>query len=77
MFGLQKYADKIYKLKWMMTEAQRGVLKHLCRVTFKQVDDYLDILEGLEEVDFLSRKKKTKHTFKFYNLFSPFTSQYA
>ena len=67
MFGLHKYLDKIFKVKWYMTASQAKILEDLLYVEFNKQDDhyilenvrytYVDILLGLENMNFSIYKK--------------------
>ena len=67
MFGLNAYIDKIYDIKWYVKNHDIGDLEKLLYIDFEAVDDYyliknirytfVDILLGLEEVDFTFKKE--------------------
>lgn len=69
MFGFHQYLDKIYKIKWVMLDSEVETLSEKMFVEFEKVNHYfvikninysfVDILLGLEEVEF--EFKKTKH----------------
>lgn len=62
MFGLQKYAQKLYDIKWKFDETKLDDIEHMLYVKFKKENDYfmletilytyVDILLGLEDCDF-------------------------
>ena len=66
MFSLHKYLDKIYQIKWFMTEEQKNTLENNLFVVFECENDhfiikeihytYMDILLGLEKIDFYLEK---------------------
>ena len=67
MFGLNKYVHMLYKIQWKFKPEQQKDLEDLLFVTFKQNEKgyfmiesvsytYIDILTGLEEVDFVLSK---------------------
>ena len=67
MFGLQKYLDKLYQIKWYFNETDLKDLESMLFVKFKSENDYflldtilytyVDILLGLEELEFEFSKK--------------------
>lgn len=67
MFGFQKYLDKLHNLKWQFESSEMSKLEELLYVKFEQQNDYflikeiyysyVDILLGLEQVDFVMSKK--------------------
>jgi hypothetical protein len=67
MFGLHKYLDKLFKIKWYFEKKDQPILEEILLVEFKENDDnflvekvhytYVDILLGLEEFDFTITKK--------------------
>ena len=62
MFGFQKYLDQIYQIKWYFNASDLTDIEQLLYVTFKSQNDYylldrihytyIDILLGLEEMEF-------------------------
>ena len=62
MFGLQKYLDQIYQIKWYFNESDLKDIESILFVKFKSENDYflldtilytyVDILLGLEEMEF-------------------------
>ena len=67
MFGFQKYLEKLYNLKLYFDASVLSSLEELFCVKFKQENDYylisevyysyIDILLGLEKLDFIMNKK--------------------
>ena len=72
MFGLNKYINKISQIKWKFNDSEKKDLEELFCVEFKKDNEgfyriekiiytYVDIVSGLEEVDF--RLVKTQDNF--------------
>ena len=67
MFGFQKYLDKLYEIKWFFKKDEWSDLESLLFVEFEPMDDhyvitkvkytYVDILLGLEDMDFTLKKE--------------------
>ena len=67
MFGFQKYLDKLYKIKWKINPDDLSNIQEILLVQFKKLQNYymideigysyLDILIGLEDIDFNMTKK--------------------
>ena len=66
MFGLNKYANKIFEIKWIFNPDKIEDLEKLLMVQFEDrnshfvIDEigytYIDILNGLEKLDFVLSK---------------------
>ena len=62
MFGLQKYLDKIFKIKWIFDSSQKNDIESSLYAKFKKNNDhfliqkihysYVDVLLGLEHMNF-------------------------
>ena len=71
MFGLQKYLDKLYEIKWYFKKTEWGDLESLLFVEFDVEDDhyvirkikytYVDILLALEDMDFTFKKENNEY----------------
>ena len=71
MFGLQKYLDKLYEIKWYFKKTEWGDLESLLFVEFDTQDDYykirkikytyVDILLALEDMDFTFKKENNEY----------------
>ena len=67
MFGLHKYIDKIFKIKWSFDSEYKTALEDMLFVTFKKQNDhyaietihysFVDILLALESMDWQLTKK--------------------
>ena len=67
MFGLPKYVDKLFEIKWFFNKNNWGDLESLLFVEFEPKDDYyviknvkytyVDILLGLEDMEFTFKKE--------------------
>ena len=67
MFGFQKYLDQIYQIKWYFDAKDIEDIEHMLYVKFKSENDYylldtihytyIDILLGLEEMEFQFSKQ--------------------
>ena len=67
MFGFQKYLDQLYQIKWYFNESDLEDIEHMLYVKFKSENDYylldtilytyIDILLGLEEMEFQFSKQ--------------------
>ena len=66
MFGLHKYLNRIYEIKWYFPAHDKRTLEQLLYVEFTPTEDYflvtkvhytyVDILLGLEDFDFTVTK---------------------
>ena len=71
MFGLQKYLNKLYEIKWFFKKSDCGDLESLLFVEFEPKDDhyvirnikytYVDILLALEDMDFTLKKENNEY----------------
>ena len=70
MLGLLKYTNKLFDIKWIFSENDKSELEDLLYVEFNEKHPqnnyfciknihytYIDILLGLEELDFILTKK--------------------
>ena len=69
MFGLTKYVDKLYDIKWFINEDELQDIEQLlyCKFTKERSKKYykigqiqytyIDILLGMEELEFVFEKK--------------------
>ena len=67
MFGLQKYLDKLYSIQWNFNKNNLHDIEQILYVKFKPENDYflldeilytyVDILLGLEDIEFEFLKK--------------------
>ena len=67
MLGFQKYSTKLFQVKWYFKPELKPKIQEALLVDFKQCDDYykldeifytyIDVLEGLEDMDFIIEKK--------------------
>lgn len=67
MFGFQKYLDKLFQIQWHFNKDKLNDIEQILYVKFKQENDYfvldeilytyIDILLGLEDIDFEFLKK--------------------
>lgn len=74
MFGLHKYLDKIFKIKWYFDPTEKQTLESQLFVTFRQQKDhflietihysFIDILLALEAMDFELTKKSNEYKIK-------------
>ena len=78
MFGLNRYVDKLFEIKWKFDSEKRELYEDLFFVEFEDTGDgyfklktvvytYMDILSGLEEVDFVLSKNNGKITMEILN----------
>ena len=67
MFGLNKYIDKLYDIEWSFNEKDKSDFESLLFVEFETIGKktykiktvkytYVDVLLGLEELDFEFKK---------------------
>ena len=66
MLGFNKYLNKLYELKWEFNEDDKNILEEILLVEFDKKNNiyiiknviytYIDILLGLEELDFTLTK---------------------
>lgn len=66
MFAVNNCIQKLYKIKWNFNETDKTDLEHILYVEFEQQHDcfiiknvlytYVDILLGLEDIDFEVKK---------------------
>ena len=78
LFGLNKYLDKLYLIKWIMNEEQSKKLENLMFVKFIKENDYflikdihytyVDILLALEGLDFEIIKKNDEVKLKILKI---------
>lgn len=78
MLGFQKYLNKLYDVHWIFDEQHKKDLEDLMFVEFEQKDGYfcvkkfkytyVDLLLGLEELDFKIKKTQDTITLKIINL---------
>ena len=79
MFGFHKYLDKLYDVQWIFDEQHKNDLEDLMFVEFEPIQDnkfcvkkirytYVDLLLGLEELDFEIKKTQDTITLKILNL---------
>lgn len=78
MFGLHKYLDRIYEIKWIMDNSDAKALEELMFVKFDKKDGYfiineihytyVDILLALETIDFEISKKDKDITLKIIKI---------
>ena len=78
MFGLHKYLDKIYDIKWIMKDNESKILEELMYVKFikqngyfliKEIHyTYIDILLALEGIDFEINKKNNEVELKIIKI---------
>ena len=78
MFGLHKYLDKIFKIKWYFDLTEKQTLESQLFVTFRQQKDhfvietihysFIDILLALEAMDFELTKKSNEYKIKIYKI---------
>ena len=78
MFGLQKYVNKLFEVKWEFDESKKQDIEQILYVKFKRENDYfvletilytyVDILLGLEDVDFQFNKKNNDYIIKIINI---------
>ena len=71
MFGLQKYLNKLYEIKWYFKKSDWSDLESLLFVEFQPKEDYyvitnvkytyVDILLALEDMDFTLKKEKNEY----------------
>lgn len=71
MFGLQKYLEVVNEIQWFFDKNQWGDLESLLFVEFEKENDhykikkikytYVDILLGLEDMDFTFKKENGKY----------------
>ena len=67
MFGLQKYITKLNEIEWHFADEMKDTLQDIFLVEFEKNENYftltkvlytyVDILEGLEDLDFTLTKK--------------------
>ena len=72
MFTIHTYLNKLYDIQWYFHDNDKNELEHILYVGFEKVDDhykikqvhytYVDILLGLEHIDF--ELIKTKNAIK-------------
>ena len=69
MFGLQKYVEKIYDIEWKFNIEKLQYFEELFFVKFQEKDNgnfviekihysYVDILYGLEDINFILKKSE-------------------
>ena len=78
MFGLNKYINQLSDLKWEFEDKNKQLFEDLFLVKFEKKDKYyyiktieytyVDILTGLEELDFTLTKNKKEIKIKFDKL---------
>ena len=66
MFGLQKYLNRFFEIKWKFPSDMQNDLEDLLYVEFKREDDYfkidkvlytyVDVVIGLDEMSFVFTK---------------------
>ena len=77
MFGLNKYIDKLYDIEWRFPPTDKQDLEALLFVEFEQTPQktykitnvkytYVDILLGLEELNFKLEKTNDKYIIQLY-----------
>ena len=77
MFGLNKYIDKMYEIEWEFKQSEKQDLEALLFVEFEPTLDktfkiktikytYVDVLIGLEELDFKFTKNNDKYTIQIF-----------
>ena len=76
MFALNKYMNKLYKVKWEFDPSKKSELEELLVVEFEQDGDskyfkiktveytYFDILIGLENLDWVFTKEKDNYVLR-------------
>ena len=74
MFGIQKYIEKVHQIKWYIDDGDIKDVEDLLFVEFKRQNDYylinkvhytyIDILCGLEELEFDIKKRNKDYTIK-------------
>ena len=74
MFGFQKYLDKLFTIQWHFDKKNLHDIERILYVKFKQENDYflleeilytyVDILLGLEEMEFEFLKKNNDFILK-------------
>ena len=74
MFGFQKYLDKLFTIQWHFNKDKLHDIERILYVKFKQENDYflleeilytyVDILLGLEEMEFEFLKKNNDFILK-------------
>ena len=78
MFGLHKYLDRIYQIKWIMNENEAKILEELMFVKFEKKNEYfliteihytyVDILLALEGIDFEITKNNNEVILKIIKI---------
>ena len=78
MFGLHRYLDKIYNIKWYMTPEQKDALQQYMCVTFEGENDYyiikeihytyVDILIALADIDFEFSKQNEEYALRIVKI---------
>ena len=78
MIGFQKYLNKLYDVHWIFDNKHKRDLEDLMFTEFEQKNDYfvikkikytyVDLLLGLEELDFEMQKSNDSITLKILNL---------
>jgi hypothetical protein len=72
MFGLTAYLDKLYEIKWFFNDEMLNDLQSLLFCEFEKLNNeyykikkisytYIDLLLGLEELDFTFYKKNDEY----------------
>ena len=66
MFGLQKYVDNLFLVKWYFKEDYQEPIESILLARFKKVNNhykleevqytYMDLLLGMEQMDFTLKK---------------------
>ena len=66
MFGLQKYIDNLFSIKWYFKDDYLELLEEVSLAYFEKTNDhyilkqiqytYMDLLLGLEQMDFVIKK---------------------
>ena len=75
MFGIEKYRKKIHEIKWYIKDGDVNDIQDLLFVEFKRVDNdyyliekihftYVDILCGMEELEFDITKRNKEYIIK-------------
>ena len=83
MFGFQKYLDKLFQIKWYFDEKKLHDIEQICYVKFKQANTdgkdpyflldkilytYVDILLGLEDMEFTFSKQNDDYILKIIKI---------
>ena len=78
MFALNKYAEKIFDIEWKFNPNIQKYLEETLFVVFEQKENgyfvindimysYIDILQGLETIDFVFTKYKNEYKLEVLN----------